>query len=73
MGSVQLCPGGHGRGAHTDTCKSVTGQIWHIVPAGPNTYRLKTVYRGENECLDAADDGGVLMNACADRSSQLWE
>ena len=71
-GCLESGPGWHGRGAHMDACRDVTGQDWHVVPAGPNVSRLKTEYRGEGECLDLAPGGNALMNTCAETPSQRW-
>lgn len=56
-----------------------TGQYWLIEPAGNNMYRLKTLYTGNDKCLEGnaastgAKDGVAFMDDCKNVTGQLWK
>ncbi|KAB7730350.1 hypothetical protein F5984_14430 [Rudanella paleaurantiibacter] len=56
-----------------------TGQYWMIEPVGNDTYRLKTLYTGNNKCLEGnaawtgAKDGITFMDDCKNVTGQLWK
>ena len=62
-----------------DNCQNVSGQLWKVVDAGNGYYRLKTMFRGDGECLEGnrADSdyhgGNAFMDKCQNVSGQLWK
>lgn len=66
--------------AFMHNCYGATGQQWKLEPAEQEGYfRLKTRFRGEDECLDgnsvgeSLHYGAAFMNQCNDKNSQLWQ
>ncbi|GAB3996802.1 hypothetical protein GCM10028807_40310 [Spirosoma daeguense] len=61
--------------------KGATGQRWKVVaePGKQGYYRLKTMDRGENECLEGnqkssnVKDGVAFMMPCKNVTGQLWK
>ncbi|MEO0769142.1 MAG: carbohydrate-binding protein, partial [Cyanobacteria bacterium J06649_4] len=50
------------------------GQLWRAEPAGNGFYRLKTRFRGDNECLEGNNgSAGAFMDKCQNVSGQFWE
>ncbi|MCK9554089.1 hypothetical protein [Aquamicrobium sp.] len=66
--------------AFMDDCQNVSGQLWKAVPESNGYFRLKTMFQGEQKCLegnrlapDAALRGAAFMNDCQNASGQLWK
>jgi len=62
--------------AHLAPMDDVSGQLWHLMPAGGGAWRLSTMFRGESRCLDVVN-GGELDNMvhlapCGNYTGQLW-
>jgi hypothetical protein len=60
---------------HLAPAADYSGQHWRLTPAGNDYYRLKTMSRGEDMCLDVFNGGPknnqVHLRRC-DYSGQLW-
>ena len=60
-------------------CGPATGQQWRFVPQGGGYYKLKTVFRGDGECLEGNQatssykNGSAFMDTCRNVSGQLWK
>ncbi|MFN8394829.1 MAG: hypothetical protein U0176_09180 [Bacteroidia bacterium] len=48
--------------AFMDKCQNVTGQYWKFEDAGNGYYRLKTMFRGNAECLEGNQAGSQVHN-----------
>lgn len=66
--------------AFMDSCQNVTGQFWKLEPTSRDGfYRLKTRFRGDNECFEGnrrdspVRNGSAFMDSCQNVSGQLWE
>lgn len=66
--------------AFMDTCQNVSGQLWKIVPAHDGYFRLKTLFQGEDHCLEgnrfapeSTLGGAAFMDTCQNVSGQYWK
>jgi hypothetical protein len=66
--------------AFMDNCQNVSGQLWRIVPNGDGWFRLKTLFQGDNKCLEgnrydpsSTLGGAAFMDNCQNVSGQLWK
>lgn len=69
-----------GGAAFMDNCQNVTGQLWRFEPAGGEWFRLKTVFQGNDKCLEgnrfdpsSTLGGAAFMDNCQNVSGQLWK
>ncbi len=69
-----------GGAAFLDDCQNVSGQLWKFEPAGNGWYKLKTVFQGNNKCLEGNKfdpastlGGAAFMDNCQNVSGQLWK
>lgn len=60
-----------GGASHLDACQNVTGQYWKIIPNENGSYRLKSQFRGDGECLEfSKEDGKFYMKPCGNKETQ---
>ena len=57
----------------------VSGQSWVLTPDDQGTFRLTTLFRGKDMCLDVVRvkggggmDGFLKLNACGNHEGQYW-
>ena len=69
-----------GGGAFMDDCRNVSGQLWQAVPDQNGYFRLKTMFQGDNKCLEgnrfapeSVLQGAAFMDDCQNVSGQLWK
>lgn len=50
-----------------DNCQQVSGQAWKFVPDGDyeGYYRMKTAFRGDDECFRANKFGGPILGGAS--------
>ena len=67
-------------GAFMNDCGRQTGQFWKMVPDRDGYFRLKTLFQGENKCLEGNRlssssmlGGAAFMDDCQNVTGQLWK
>lgn len=72
--------GDHLGSIYMTDCAYVSGQRWYIEQQANGYVRLRSQYRGADECLESNDPqnstghgGAAYMDACQDVTGQYWE
>ena len=69
-----------GGAAFMSPCSGQSGMFWKLVPSSQSGYfHLKTLFRGDNECLEGNQflaentaGGAAFMSPCSGQSGMFW-